>query len=248
MSANRELAGPATRAPVVPLEVANPPFDLGDTGHDLYERTQPVAFGDPVNRWAWAAYCSALSTILDPISVMVRDDAAGNAGWTKLASPWRCPEPWLPVLAQWAGIRISAARSMTVDELRELLSTGGPSLHRGTRAALIAAIRRFLPPGTADRLVYFEERAVVTGNPQIDAYMLRVFTFNFVEHDPEEVRAALEAAKPAGIQLVYQVRVGQTWGMLNQREDSWADVLNNYASWGDVLNTEPIEIPLEGEP
>jgi hypothetical protein len=205
------------------------------TGEDLYEGTHPAAYADSETGGAWAKLCDALGELLDPIAEVTRADD-GSEPWVVLASPDRCPTDWLRVLAQWAGIRRPDV--MAEADLRELIASGGPGMWRGTRASMIAAARRFLPPGTADHLLYFEERAVL--GPGIDpAYSLRVFTYTFVEHDPQLVRAALEGAKPAGIILDYQVRRGQAWFMLRQRRDSWAEVNATYDSWDDVRSDQP---------
>lgn len=203
------------------------------TGDDLYEGTYPAAFADEDNDNAWLAFCAALSELLDPIAEITRPDDDSDA-WVVLASPARCPTDWLPVLAQWAGIRRPDV--MSEADLRTLIAEGGPGFHRGTRAAMIAAIRRYLPPGTPDAMITFDERA--DGNP----YLLRVFTYTFVEHDPELVRQALLAAKPAGLLLDYQVRVGQTYSMLRERLDwgTYADMQAQFDTYYDVLHEEPI--------
>lgn len=204
------------RPPRAALVGPEPPFDMGDTGRDLYAATEPIAYADPEFDWPWARFCASVAELLDPVSIMVRDDADGNEGWTALASPTRCPEPWLRVLAQWAGVRRWDALSS--DDLRQLINGRAPGLWRGTRDALIAAVRRFYPPELApEELLYFEERSVITGDELIDAYMLRVFTYSWVEHDPELVRTNLEAALPAGIKLIYEVRHGQAYFMLRNR-------------------------------
>lgn len=205
------------------------------TGEDLYEGTHPAAFADSETGGAWAKLCDALGELLDPIAEITRPDD-GSEPWIVLASPERCPTDWLRVLAQWAGIRRPDA--MSEADLRELIGRGGPGMWRGTRQAMIAAARRFLPPGTADHLLYFQERADF-GAGTDPAYCLRVFTYTFVDHDPEEVRAALEAAKPAGIILDYQIRRGQAWFMLRNRQPTWAAVNEAYSSWHEVLSDEP---------
>jgi Phage tail protein (Tail_P2_I) len=212
-----------------PLEGADPPFDLGDTGRDLYAATEPVAFADPENAWAWAHYMAALSLALDVVSTMVRDDAEGNPGWTALASPARCPEPWLRVLAQWAGVRRWDA--ISPDDLRALIGPRAPGLWRGTQSAIREAVRRFIPEN-AD--ILFDER---TGG---DPYAIRVFTFDYYEHDPEQVRSAIEAALPAGLTLIYEVRSGQTYGMVRARHETYADVRAAYDTYADMRDARPI--------
>lgn len=225
------------RSPQTTLAGPTPPFDLGDTGRDLYAGTEPVAYADRELDWPWARFMAALSWILDPVAEMVRDDDAGNEGWTALGSPSRCPEPWLRVLAQWAGIRRWDA--MSPEDLRELIGPRAPGMWRGTRAAMIAAARRFMPPDAADNLLYFEERAAITGDEQIDAYQLRVFTYSFVDHDPALVRAALEAAKPAGINLTYEVRTGQAYFMLRRRVENYAEMRQLYPNYDAVRRDQP---------
>jgi hypothetical protein len=215
--------------PLQAILPAEPPVELGDTGRDLYAATLPIAFADAENAWAWANFVGALSTLLDVIAEMARDDADGNAGWTALGSPSRCPAPWLRVLAQWAGVH--RWDSMTEEELRDLIGPRAPGLWRGTPAAMRDAVNRYLPAGAP---VYFVERA------EGDPYLLRVFTFDYIEHDSEQVHAALTAAKPAGLTLDYQVRHGQTWGMLNQRAASWAEVNETYDNWQAVYDDAPL--------
>lgn len=213
------------------------PLELGITGVDLYDATRPAAYADPENGYPWRRFVGALSLLLDPVAGVCRS-LDGRERWTQLADPWRCPPAWLRVLAQWAGIRRPDA--MTEEELRELIATGGPGFWRGTTANMIAAARRFLPPGMADLYLYFEERA------DGQAYHLRVFTYTFIEHDEQQVRAALEAAKPAGLVLDYQVRRGQNWNMLRTRSTAgmgpftWGDVNEEYESWEHVHTDEPI--------
>ena len=88
-------------------------------------------------------------------------------------------------------------------------------------------------PDAPEPVLYFEERA--DGNP----YLLRIFTFDYVDHDPAQVEGAIRAAKPAGLLLDYQVRHGQTWAMLEAGSATWADVQASYATWGDVFNAAP---------
>ena len=218
------------RRAALPDTLTEPPFDLDGTGRDLYAATAPLAWADREHDYAWAKYTDALGELLDVIAEMVRDDADGNPGWTALASPARCPEPFLRVLAQWAGIRRWDALSS--DDLRDLIGPRAPGLWRGTREAMLAAVRRYLPPDSTD-LLRFDERA--DGDP----YKLRVFTYRFVDHDPELVRAALEAAKPAGLTLIYEVRDGQSYDQLNSDCMNYAAMKGTYRDYAEVYSSMP---------
>lgn len=222
---------PLPEPPTTPPPIGTLPPELR-TGTDLYRGTQPIAFADADTERAWWLFCDTLTALLDPVAEITRP-----VPWLALATPWQCPRAWLNVLAQWAGIRRPDA--MSEDDLRILIGEGGPGFHRGTRANMIAMIRRFLPPGTPDNFIYFEERA--DGNP----YALRVFTYS-VDTPPEvevQIRDALQAAKPAGLHpFEYQVRVGQTWRMLRDRKENWAQVNAEYENWHEVLHDEPLEV------
>jgi hypothetical protein len=211
------------------------PIAVGQTGEDLLRTTGPVQYAEGETDEAWRALCGALSVLLDPIAEMVRDDEEGNPGWTALASPRRCMPAWLHVLAQWAGIRRWDALSEA--DLRELIGPRAPGVWRGTRAAMIAAVRRFFPPGfEAERWLWFQERA--DGDP----YKLRVFTYTFVPGlDYDAVREALAAAKPALLYpFIYEVRRGQSYLMLERREGTYAQMRADYPDYAAVLSDEPI--------
>jgi tail protein P2 I len=207
------------------------PPDLGITGQELYDNTEPAQYNEPATDYAWARFLSALSLLLDPVADVTRP-TSGEDQWIVLASPERCPSAWLPVLAQWAGVRRPDA--LTEEQLRDLIGPTAPGMWRGTRAAMYAAVKRYYPPETPPEAIYFEERA--DGDP----YLLRVFTYETWEHDPALVQQALLHEKPAGLNLIYEVRVGQTWGMLKQRKPTWGDVKADYATWGDVKLEAPI--------
>jgi hypothetical protein len=205
------------------------------TGRDLYRGTEPIAFDDEEQAGAWWQFTDALAGLLDPIAEITRP-----VPWLALAHPQDCPKAWLNVLAQWAGIRRPDA--MSEEDLRILIGEGGPGFWRGTRQNMIALMRRFLPPGTPDNFVYFEERA--DGDP----YKLRVFTYTS-DTPPEteqEIRLALEAAKPAGLHFIYEVRVGQTYRMLRDRVENYAEMNDHYENYFEVLHDEPLQ-PGEGQ-
>ena len=106
---------------------------------------------------------------------------------------------------------------MTEQELRDLIGPRSPGMWRGTRQAMWDAVKRFYPPGTPDNYLTFQERA--DGDP----YLLRVFTYSFIPHDPAAVESALLHAKPAGLNLIYEVRVGQTYDMAKAQNATYDD-------------------------
>jgi hypothetical protein len=207
--------------------MSEPPIST-EVGQDLYDALEPLTWDDENQGWALAFYCSAVGLILEEVAELVRTDDAGNDGWSAFADPQRCPEDFLYTLAQWAGV--AYPRRMPVADLRNLIGPHAPGVWRGTRAAILAGIQRYV---TSDGAVYFEERA--DGDP----YKLRIFTYTFDTVDEAAIQAELVNLVPAGLLVDYEVREGQTWGMLDASQDSWADVKANFATWADVRSARP---------
>jgi len=197
-------------------------------GQDLYDALEPLTFADESLGWPLAHYVDALGLILEEIAGMVRTDDEGNDGWSPFADPQRCPDGWRYTLALWAGVRYP--RRMGTQELRDYIDGHGPGIWRGTKTAILAAVRRYLTP---DGTVYFEERA--DGNP----YALRIFTFGFNTLDEDAIRAELEANVPAGLLLDYEVRVGQTYDMLAGSVETYDEMKTTFPTYDDAYNARP---------
>lgn len=206
-----------------------PPFALGEVATELYDATAPLTYAEVALGFPWATYLASLGLILESEMVLTGGDGQYEP-WTALADPTRCPADWLNVLAQWAGLRNRSAYSET--ELRQMIGPHAPGLWRGTKDAMIAAARRFIG---ADGAIYFEERA--DGDP----YALRVFTYDYEGGDPAQIEQALLAAKPAGIVLDYEQRVGQTYQMMLDQHATYADVKAAYATYADAVSARPTD-------
>ena len=205
-----------------------PPFEMGEVATELYQATAPLTYEDAELGYAWAKYLTSLGLILESEMTLTGGDGQYEA-WTALADPGRCPTDWLNTLAQWAGLRNRSAYSEA--ELRQMIGPHAPGLWRGTRDAMVAAARRFIgPTGT----ISFEERA------DGDAYFLRVFTYTYEGGDPAQIEQALIAAKPAGINLDYEQRVGQTYLMMREKHATYADVKAAYHTYADAVSDLPI--------
>jgi hypothetical protein len=199
------------------------PPTMTTVGADLYAALEPLAYADASLGWPLANYVSAIGLILEDAAVLVRTDDSGNDGWSAFADPARCPDSYLYTLAQWAGVRYP--RRMSLTDLRELIGPHAPGVWRGTKAAILDAVQRWLEPGG---LLYFEERA--DGDP----YKLRIFTYTFDTLDEAAIQTELLNVIPAGLILDYEVREGPTWAQLHTSEGTWGAVKSNFATWRDV--------------
>jgi hypothetical protein len=214
--------------------MSTPPIDT-QVGADLYAAVGPMTWADESLGWPLARYLSSNGLMLEEIAELVRTDADGNEGWTHFASPLRCPDNFLYTLAVWAGV--TYPRRMARSDLRELIGPHGPALWRGTRDGIINAVRRFLAPGAP---LYFEERAVTPDHPEGDPYYLRIFTYSDSTLNQAAIEQELLHAVPAGLILNYEVRVGQTYGMLRDRCATYQDVKDMYPTYDDVRKDAPL--------
>lgn len=197
-------------------------------GADLYGALEPLTYADAALGWPLARFVSAIGVILEDTAVLVRSDDEGNDGWSAFADPNRCPDAYLYTLAQWAGVRYP--RRMALADLRALIGPHAPGVWRGTKAAILAAVQRWMTPGGA---LYFEERA--DGDP----YKLRIFTYTFDTLNQAAIETELSSVVPAGLILDYEVREGQTYGQLRDSMTDYAEVKATYATYGDVVSSLP---------
>jgi hypothetical protein len=204
--------------------------DMTQVGADLYAAVEPLTSADESLGWPLALYLSANGLMLDEIAALVRTDADGNEGWTAFADPARCPDSYLYTLAVWAGVPYP--RRMSKSDLRAVIGPHAPGVWRGTKAAIEAAIRRFVKPGAP---VYFEERA--DGDP----YAIRIFTYSDSTLDQGAIQQELLNSIPAGLILTYEVRIGQTYGMLRERMATYQDMKDTYPTYADVRAEAPLD-------
>lgn len=200
--------------------------DMTQVGADMYEAVAPLTYADESLGHPLALYLSANGLMLDEVAGLVRASDAGE-GWSAFADPVRCPVSFLYTLAVWAGVRYP--RRMTVDDLRDMIGPHAPGVWRGTKGAILSAVRRYLVP---DARIFFEERA--DGN----AYHLRIFTYTAETLDEEAIRTELLGAVPAGLVLTYEVRIGQTYGEVTAGYASYDVVHTTFATYDEVVHTQ----------
>ena len=206
----------------------SPQPDMTQVGADLYAAVDPLTFADESLGWPLALYLSANGIMLEEVAALVRSGPEGEDGWSAFADPARCPESFLYTLAVWAGVRYP--RRMVASDLRAIIGPHAPSVWRGTKAAILAAVNRYLMEGAT---VYFEERA--DGN----AYHIRIFTYEAETLDEDALRTELLGAIPAGLILEYELRVGQTYDQLEASVATYDDMLTTFDSYDDVTHTMP---------
>lgn len=161
-------------------------------------------------------------------------DTDERTGWVWLLHPDDTPREWLAWLGQLVGVRLLDGLDETSQRLR-VRETAGQK--RGTVAAIRGAARQHL---TGTRLVRIDERRRPDGTA--DAYHLIVTTYTAETPDPPAVAAALQAEKPGGLILHYEVRTGATYNELAVDFATYNDLSARFADY-DAMRTY---VPGEG--
>lgn len=167
------------------------------TAEELFEALVPWNQVDEVNDWHLLKFCEAITADLHAINTIVRDTEE-RSGWSLVMDADNTPIEYLPWLAQFAGVRVNAELS-EADQRRQVKEVEG--FKRGTVASLIAAAQPYLT-GT---------KSVIVNERDTSAYHFTVRTFTAETPDGSKVLAALQAQKPAGLVMDYEIADGLTW-------------------------------------
>jgi hypothetical protein len=202
--------------------VTGPPPGLASFAALLYDALAPLATLDGQAEWHLAHYCGAQGAMFQPVADVARDTPAGP-GWSAVLDLGRCPDAWLPWLAQFVGVTVIAGS--TPNAMRErIASTDG--FKRGTPEAIRGAAQATL---TGNRTVTFRERDANSPDPP---YTLEVVTLTGETPNPAATRAAIVAQKPGGIVLNYRTVEGQDWQAVQAK--TWRQARTTYASWRNL--------------
>jgi hypothetical protein len=178
-----------------------------------------------------AVYLSAIAAAFEEVYTLVmpfgdpEDQVNFWPSWAVLLDPTNCPTNLLPFLSQFNGTAVPPGTSDAV--ARQQIRTEA-SMYRGTVAAMVQAAQNQL---TGTQQVLLRERTSAAGTP--DPYHV-ILTYNTGQcQSPAALIAAVEAQKPAGIQISYVGTAGYTW---NESQRTWnAETM----TWSQTLNTQP---------
>lgn len=153
----------------------------------------------------------------DPVSALVietgdPDDPVNYVpGWSTLLNPSTCPTEFLPYLAQFVG---AAVAPNTPDAQARSTIFNLPAQHRGTVGAIIMAAQSQL---IGLQQVYVLERQNALGQPDAYHAVVLFYTSQLASSEANLIEA-VEAVKPAGIQISYEAITGYTW---NLAQNTW---------------------------
>lgn len=184
----------------------------------LYDALAPLAGVDGDNDWHLAHYCAAIGEMFQSVADVARDTEDGP-GWSAVVDLTRCPDTWLPWLAQFVGVSIPTGTTPNAAEKAIAARLG---FQRGTPAAIRAAAQATL---TGTGTVVFQERL---GG---DAYALGVYTLTTETPDVAKTRAAILSQKPGGITLDYSAGAGNTYQAVKVGHATYADVKSAYPDY-----------------
>jgi hypothetical protein len=188
----------------------------------LYDAVFPLAALDGQTGWHLAHFAGALGEMFQPVADVARDTPEGP-GWSAVLDLERCPDEWLPWLAQFVGVVVLAGSS--ADHMRERIA-GTDGFNRGTPESIRVAAQATL---TGSRHVTLRERDSNAADPP---YTLEVVTLTGETPDPAATRAAILAQKPGGIVLIYRTVAGQDWQAVTAK--TWRQARTAYPTWRNL--------------
>ena len=167
------------------------------TAERLYEALGPMQEHDDEHGWALLHLCDALTVSAAEVEALSADTDT-QVGWQPLLDVTTAPAKVLPYLAMFVGARVTP--NLTVDQQRALIRST-PGQRRGTVAAIKDAARLWLS-GT--------QEVTVTERPGGDAYAFEVTVYEAQAIDADQLTAAINAAKPAGMNMTINLIAGRT--------------------------------------
>lgn len=159
--------------------------------------------------------------LVEPLAGMsdIVSDSPSHEGWGILMDLDSVPEEALAWLAQFVGVELSADLDPEGQRIRIAEAAG---FKRGTPEAIIAAAKQYL---TGQRKVELYERE---GSP----WRFRLRTYATETPDPGRVVSAVEALRPAGLVVTYEIQQGVEIDGLSGTIDSQPSTI---ASYSDVV-------------
>jgi len=190
-----------------------------------------IDFFEPWMTDSLALFLNAVGSMFDPWWGLVQDvgidgDSDYVPGWGALFDVDRCPPASLPFLGQIVGVMVPTG--MDASDARQLIKAEA-GINRGTPASSTSAVQRFL---TGSKTVVLQERLNGSTGAS-DAYQVTIGVLSGEVGSLAPIQAAVNAVKPAGIIVSYQVIAGWTWGTAVH---TWAQ---DTASWPTYLATQP---------
>jgi hypothetical protein len=188
----------------------------------LYDAIYPLTELDGQTGWHLAKFAGALGEMFQPVADVARDTPEGP-GWSAVLDLQRCPDEWLPWLAQFVGVVVA----------RGVIARRHARAHRGN-GRLQARHARVHPgrhPSHANRVApcHLARARQQRADPP---YTLEVVTLTGETPDPAATRAAILAQKPGGIVLAYRTVAGQDWQGVTAK--TWRQARATYATWRDL--------------
>lgn len=206
-----------------------PAPDLESFAALLYDALAPLATLDGQAEWHLAHYCGAIGVMFQSVADVARDTPDGP-GWSAVLDLDRCPDAWLPWLAQFVGVDLLPGTS-PADMRERIAGTGG--FHRGTPEAIRVAAQATL---TGTRTVYFRERYSGGADPP---YTLQVVTLTTETPSPSATLAAILAQKPGGIVLDFHTVAGWDYTALKATAYTYATLKTKFYTYNDLRDNSP---------
>lgn len=184
--------------------------------------------GDADGGYPLLGMLDAMLLPLQPVWDICADSVDGLPGWETLLDPQRIPYRLLPWLAQLVGVGLDAGLSEVSNRAR----VGGlVQWHRGQADVVRAAALEHLP--TTATVDYVER------DPDPFTLHVRVYVGQSTPAQRVAARAAVEAALPAHLSLLWEERAGQAYADVTRTSATHAAETATYPTYGAETSHVP---------
>lgn len=173
--------------------------------------------------WELLVLVESFGGRLQVIEDIVRDDDAGNPGYSLIVDADRAPLDWIPWGMQLNGVRPRAGLAEAEQRARWKATDG---FKRGSPGAIVGAAQQYL---TGTKTVYLVER-------HGSRYRYTVTTIAAETPDPASVLAALKEQKPYGFTMSHAMTTGANYNALRDTHSDYNEVKALYSTYNEILS------------
>lgn len=218
------------------------------TGQELYDSIAPLmtsdtpGYSDADNGYAGAILCGAIATMVDPVSILVRDQADGTPGWAILFQPDNAAyadgllsEDWLTWVAQFAGDSASVAAASTLAAKQSLVANP-INFNRGRNSGIETAINLAISQSTALSALGTYVLSLSWASPFVLTIAITYPTGTSIPATAASyILANIQNALAAWVVVSVVVAAGANYAELNAAHSTYTALDAAHATYGDML-------------
>jgi hypothetical protein len=205
------------------------PTDAGSFAQAMYGQMAPLQNAEAQTGWALLIFLGAIGQTLQDLDYLAHAPSKNLPVWFNLVDLDAIPDNAVPWLGLFVGVRVSPGNtpSQQRQQIRDKIGWG-----RGRPTAIAAAIRPYL---TGTKTITILERDTGPYHLEVDTYSTESPAVGPIR---TAAAAALQAAKPAGLVLFWNIIAGSptggTYATLYAGYNAYSDIYTTFTTYGDI--------------